>query len=333
MKKTVISFILSFVLAACFAKSNPEPTWVKNYRTVYPNSEYLVQRGSGDTAEKARTDATAALSRYFQTNVNANLSTTMSSVTTGNSISEQTVVVDEVNVQSQVEFFGLEYTEPYFNKEDKKWYCLVYMNREEAWTQYKPQIEIKKNTFNGLYKNLEKETDSFSKLNQCSKVWNAGKELLEKLEYGRIINPEKESVYEKERTLISEIPVIYEQAKQNCSIYIQLNTDYNRMISTAVSTVFSESGFTVSKNRNDASYTAEIFIDENISGSEPLSIKPVVNLKLVNKENKSVFSYEVMSGEKSIGYTLESAQKKSYPKLTKELEEGIKQKFSDFLKL
>lgn len=87
------------------------PEWVQNYRTVYPNKEYLAQRGSGDSAEKAKNDAVAALSRYFQTSVNANLSTTMSSVTNGGSIEETTLVVDDVNVQSQVDFFELEYTE------------------------------------------------------------------------------------------------------------------------------------------------------------------------------------------------------------------------------
>lgn len=119
MKRKLLALSYLICLGFVFAKPAPMPEWVQNYRKVYPASEYLVQRGSGDTAEKAKTDATAALSRYFQTNVNANLSTTMSSVTSGDSIDEKTVVVDEVNVQSQVDFFGLEYTEPYFIKSEK----------------------------------------------------------------------------------------------------------------------------------------------------------------------------------------------------------------------
>lgn len=123
-----IVFIISFT-SNLYAKPAQIPEWVQNYRKVYPTSEFLVQRGSGDSAEKARNDATAALSRYFQTSVNANLSTTMTSVSTDNSIEEITLVVDDVNVQSQVEFFGLEYTEPYYLKSEKKWYCVVYLNR------------------------------------------------------------------------------------------------------------------------------------------------------------------------------------------------------------
>lgn len=321
----VALFVLSFGI---FAKPQVMPDWVQNYRKVYPNSEYLAQRGSGDSAEKAKTDAIGALSRYFQSSVNASLSTTLSSVTTNDSIYEKTVVVDEVNVQSQVEFFGLEYTEPFYVKSEKKWYCVVYMNRDEAWQQYKPQIDIKKNSFSGLYKNLEKETDYFTKLGMCKKVWTVGTELLQKLEYGRIINPSEEAQYQKERDEIAEIPVIFETAKQNCSVYININSDYNKMISTAVSTVLTDTGFTVAKTKAEANYVAEINVDDNETGADPVSIKPSVNIKISSKKAKTVFSYEVTSDEKSIGYTIESAQKKSYPKLTEQIKNALNEKFS-----
>lgn len=328
LKKTFLLIVLSVLSFGLYAKPQVLPDWVQNYRKVFPNSEYLAQKGSGDSAEKAKTDATGALSRYFQSNVNANLSTTLSSVTTNDSIDEKTVVVDEVNVQSQVEFFGLEYTEPFYVKAEKKWYCVVYMNREDAWQQYKPQIDIKKNSFSGLYKNLAKETDYFTKLGMCKKVWALGTELLQKLEYGRIINPSEEAQYQKERDDISNIPVIFEEAKQNCSIYISINSDYNRMISTAVSTVLTDAGFTVAKTKAEANYVAEISVDDNETGADPVSIKPSVNIKISSKKAKTVFSYEVTSDEKSIGYTIESAQKKSYPKLTEQIKNALNEKFS-----
>lgn len=330
-----IFFIISLLClsALAFSKSAPVPEWVQNPKKVYPNSEYLAQRGSGTSAEKARTDATAALSRYFQTNVSANLSTTMSSVMSGESVEEKTVVVDDVSVQSQVDFFGLEYTEPYYHKPEKKWYCVVYMNRAEAWENYKPQIEISKNSFNSLYKNLNKETDSFTKLSLCKKVWESAKELLQKLEYGRIISPKEEAAYQDERDKISEITAIFEESKQNCSIYLQIDRDYNRTIAAALSTAFKECGFRVSKTKDDANYTAEVSVDDNISGENPLSIKPDVNLKVVGKTGKTVYSYECAAQEKAVGYTLESAQKKSYPKLAKEIEDAVKSDLASVFKL
>lgn len=334
MKKRValFSMLISSVLLFSKPKSS-EPEWFQNYRNVYPNKEYIAQRGSGTTAEDAKTDALAALARYFQSNVSANLSTSLMSITANDSVNEQTVVVDEVSVQSQVDFFGVEYTESYFYKPEKKWYCVVYINREDAWTQFKPQIDISRNTFDSLYKNLNKETDDFTKLGMCKRCWDAGKELLQKLEYGRIINPNKESDYENERENISQLPVIFEEAKSNSTMYISADTDYNRTITMALSSALSDSGFSVEKNLSESKYVAKIQIENNISGSDPLSIKPGINIKIVNQNNKTVFSYEVLAEEKSVGYTLESAQKKAYPKLAAVIKEAILEKFNDFLKL
>ena len=333
MKKHFFSLLAFVCLVPLYAKKAVMPEWVQNYRTVFPASEYLAQRGSGDTVEKSKTDATAALSRYFKTSVNANLSTTMTSVTTENSAEEKTLVVDDVNVQSQVELFALEYTEPFYYKAEKKWYCVVYMNRNDAWQQYKPQIEIKKNSFCGLYANLEAEKDFFEKAKMCGKVWQSATELLEKLEYGRIINPNEEAAYQDERDKISEVLVIFEESKQNCSIYIQTENDYNRLVESAVSSAFADCGMKVSKNIEQANYIAEVLIELNASGSEPVSVKPGLELKIQNKEEKTVYSCEVQSAEKSVAYTLENAQKKAFPKLAKETEETVKKDLSSFLKL
>ena len=334
MKK---SFLILTAALCClmplFAKKAAMPQWVHSYRTVFPASEYLAQRGSGDTAENARTDATAALSRYFKTSVNANLSTTMTSVTAANSAEEKTLVVDDVSVQSEVELFALEYTEPFYYKAEKKWYCVVYMSRNDAWQQYRPQIEIKKNSFNGLYKNLEAEKDYFEKAKMCGKVWRSAKELLEKLEYGRIINPKEEAAYQDERDKISKVPVTFEESRQNCSIYIQTQNDYSRLAESAVSSAFAGCGLNVSKNIGQANYTAEVFIELNVSGSEPISIKPGLELKIQSKEEKTVYSCEVQTAEKSVAYSLENAKKKAFPKLAKETEEAVKKDLSSFLEL
>jgi len=320
-------------LVPIYAKKVAMPEWIQNYRMVFPASEYLAQRGSGDTAEKSKTDATAALSRYFKTSVNANLSTTMTSVTAANSAEEKTLVVDDVNVLSQVELFALEYTEPFYYKAEKKWYCVVYMNRNDAWQQYKPQIEIKKNSFCGLYANLEAEKDFFEKAKMCGKVWQSATELLEKLEYGRIINPNEEASYQDERDKIAQIPVIFEESRQNCSIYIQTENDYNRLAESAVSSAFTDCGMKVVKNIEQANYIAELFIELNVSGSEPVSVKPGLELKIQNKEEKTVYSCEVQTAEKSVAYSLENAQKKAFPRLAKETEEAVKKDLSGFLEL
>lgn len=332
-KKLSIFIILCIELLFLFAKPLKMPDWVQNYRKVYPDSEYLCQRGSGKSAEEAKTDATGALARYFQMNVSANLSTTMTSISSGTEIQEETSIINDVQVMSQVDFFGLEYTEPYYFKKEKKWYSVAFINRENAWNQYKPQIEMAKNTFDGLLKKVEKESDSFTKLKSLKTAWQKGKDLIEKLEYGRLISPTKESEYSSSREKFSELPVIFEETKSKCKTYIKVEGDYNRIFTTGISKVLSECGFDVVKNYDESIYIAEVEIEDNSTGGEPLAITPTVNIKIVSKNEKTVFSYEVFSNEKTVSYTLENAQKKAYPKLAEEIKAALKHEFENAFKL
>ena len=330
---SISCFLFLLATNISFAKPSPMPEWVQNYRSIYPDSEYLCQRGSGKSAEEAKTDAIGALARYFQMNVSANLSTTMTSISSGTEIQEETAIINDVQVMSQVDFFGLEYTEPYYLKQEKKWYCVAFINRENAWIQYKPQIEIAKNTFEGLLKNAEKESDSFTKLKSLRMAWQKGKDLIEKLEYGRLISPTREAEYSSSRDKFSEIPVIFEETKSKCKTYISIQGDYNRIFTTGISTVLSECGFDVVKNYDESTYIAEVIIEDNSTGGEPLAITPTVNIKIVSKNDKTVFSYEEFSNEKTVSYTLENAQKKAYPKLAEEIKADLKNEFENAFKL
>ena len=50
-------------------------------------------------------------------------------------------------------------------------------------------------------------------------------------------------------------------------------------------------------------------------------------------DDKTVFSYEVFSDEKTVSYTLENAQKKAYPKLAEEIKAALKNEFENAFKL
>ena len=314
------SLLCSFV----FAKSTPIPTWVTDYKSAFPDSEYIAQRGIGDSAEKAMTDASAALARYFQMTVNANISTTMTE--------EKTTVIDEVQVKSDVQLFGMQFTEPYCLKKEKKWYAVAYIKRSDAWVQYKPKIDQSSKTFAGHYKKIEEEQDSFSIIPLCQNAWKAGNELLTKLEYGRIIAPGREAAYQPDRDRIAKIPVLEAEAKKNSTIYIELSDDYNNLLIAAISSAFSKAGFSISKNRSTAQYICIALVDNNIAGSDPLAISPSLSINLVNKDERTVYSHECNVEMKTVSYTLENAKKKGYPAFAKEVEKGLFEDLNNNLK-
>ena len=316
MKKLFCFYILTILLSStAFAKSAPVPPWVTDHRSIFPDSEYIAQRGSGDSAEKAITDASASLARYFQMTVNANIATTMTD--------DKTTVVDEVQVKSDVKLFGMQFTEPYRHKKDKKWYAVAYIKRSDAWAQYKPIVDQNSKTFAEKYKKIEEEQDSFSKIALCQSAREAGKELLAKLEYARIISPKNETFYQKDRDNIAKIPVLFDEAKGKCIIYLDCPNDYNNNLTAAVSSAFSKAGMTVSKNQSQANYICNIDIDDNVTGNDPLTIIPVVSVRMAGKSGRAVYAYDCTAVDKTISYTLENAKKKCYPKFAKDVEKGL----------
>ena len=322
MKKRVALFSMLISSVLLFAKpKSSEPEWFQNYRNVYPNKEYIAQRGSGTTAEDARTDAASQLARYFQSTVSANLSTTMSSITTGSSIQEETRVIDEVNVTSEVEFIGLEFTESFYYKSEKKWYAVAYMIREDSWIQYKPKIEAEKTKFYAFLKKAESEDDSFTKVSLYKNAWKVSSDFMEKLEYGRIINPSEEDKYSADRTAIAELPAKIEKEQKNLTIFVNLKGDYGNIVETSIKTALEKGGFIVGSSGN---YTADVIVSSNPNGENPVTIMPAVIVSIKSSEGKAVFSYEAKLTEKTVAYTLENAQKKAFPKLAEKIEKEIK---------
>ena len=53
MRKSLGLLAGLLLASAAFAKTAPMPEWVTNHRAIYPDTEFLAQRGSGKAAELA----------------------------------------------------------------------------------------------------------------------------------------------------------------------------------------------------------------------------------------------------------------------------------------
>ncbi len=316
------AFCFLFCLPQVFAKQNI-PGWVQNYKSIYPNSKYIAQRGSGDSAEKSRTDAISQIARYFQSSVNANLTTTLSSVTNQNQVQESTSVVDEVQVASEISLFALETTEPFYFKKEKKWYCVAFIDRETAWNQYEPQIQNAKSAFMSFYEKAENESEPFYKIKLYESAQGETENFLKKLEYGRILNPLGEEKYSADRKTASEVPSKIGQEKLKIKIAVRVEGDYENSVKNALASAFRESGFNVG---DDGAYSCDAKINLDQSGENPVSIMPGIELEVKGGSGKVLLTYSYKTSEKSIAYSLGNAQKKAFPKLAENAKSQIVEK-------
>ena len=80
IKKILLLIFCVLETVFVFSVTKKEPAWLKDYESIYPESEYIVEIETGETEEQARNSCVAMIARFFQTNVNSNLTTKMVSI-------------------------------------------------------------------------------------------------------------------------------------------------------------------------------------------------------------------------------------------------------------
>lgn len=150
----ILLFLVSLFLSVPLGAQDV-PEWVVHYRRVYPDSQYIAQRGGGESAEDARNDALSALARYVNLRVESSVKTARSTEIQSLSSGDASVAVSyeksetsqETTVTSDIELPGVEMTEPYYYEAAGSWYCVAYLNRARAYLHLQPEIEDAQSVF------------------------------------------------------------------------------------------------------------------------------------------------------------------------------------------
>lgn len=335
--KITIFLLLFFFTINCYSANKKDiPSWVfPNWETEFNDDVYLRQRASipgkntEEMALRVKTEALAQIARYISSSVNANIKTSLLSLDNSGSIDEISIVQNEVAVNSEVELFGVEYTEPYYLKSEKRWYCVAYINRDKAWEQYSPKIESEKEVFYGFLRQAQSENEPLLAISYYKEALRSAEKYLTVLEYGRLIHPAKEKkLYSQDRKEISKIPSTISMLLKSISVSLDITGDYSNIVETAIENAFKTAGLTVSKK---GSYIAEVLVESNVFGENPLVVFPSIDLKLNGVTGETVYSYKNRLSNRTTAYTLESAQKKSYPFLAEDIEKTMPEELKQLL--
>lgn len=276
------------------------PAWVTNFRAVFVADTYIAALGEGKQKDEAKAEATVGLARQFKT-----------------------IVTDDKAVSGQAELSAVEYTEPYYFRKEKKWCCVAFIDRDKAWQQYKPIVENAKTEFFAMKKKADSESDPLTKCLLYEKALKNGNAFMEKLEYARLLNPNKEAAYSSDRKAVGELPALIASEHENCSVYLNVTGDYGNIMSASLAAALSKYGFKITKTKKEAAYVATAFIEDNAIGDDPISITPSLDLKVESKTGKTALAVQANVEKKTVAYTLENARKKAYPLLAEQSEKAI----------
>ena len=231
IKKIALSFTLFLCFSSLFAAKN-EPGWVNEPSSVYPKDKYFCAVGYASEAESAKANALGNLAQNLQSSV---------LVVTNAEINEQQIngVTDKsslynrtIQTVSSISLSGVEYSEVYFDKKKKLYYCAAYIENEFLFEQISVKIErpLKlMNSFLEKAENLEKNGNPFGAYLLLSDAEENSENFLSYY-YILYIADKKSafSAYKNEVTKAYEISLVKADYLKECVLNIKTNEIVSR---------------------------------------------------------------------------------------------------------
>lgn len=224
------------------------------------NPAYIAQKGFGETEQIAQQNALAGISKFFQMSISVEAAE-RTKVTDEGSKSE---ISEEVFIKSQTELFAVHYTKAKYIRKQKLYELTAYIDREEAWQIYRPRLESDVQSFEHFFSDSEKQNEMILKIMSLSKAMeSAAKTGLEKkLDFAVALYPSSYDLYEETRNNISETAPLIKSLCRKCSISVECENDFERIVQTGAEEVLAKAGFGINENA-ESKYECAVEISDN----------------------------------------------------------------------
>jgi hypothetical protein len=315
------SFLALLLLSCASAPTTPAP-WAASpaaIRSVFPDSQYIAQRGRGKTRQAAEAQGASELARFISSQITASKGYRISSGTGGETLDTE----DEAYVRAQINLFGIRYAEDaFYNKSAKEWQTVAYIERAETWPVYSPGFKRQADSFTALYTAAEGEADPFKKVLRlkAAEQFSHTEEFENASLFGQILYPEKMNAeFAGVRTRLAALPQKLDDARRNASVYINCPVDFESLISNAFASRFAAQGFPVSKTRSAAAAVCTITVDEGMQKRDIGTFYFPSLQAVVSGRSGALFTFSA-KGEQASAVTPDVAKRRAYTNLAAEVE-------------
>ena len=137
--KTGLLAALLMALPGCKTTGGGMPDWVANPKSAYPENQYLVAVGEGDTRHAAENAADANLARIFESHIESDERLVDQSRETGNSFERTTDFTTDINILSSQTLFNIQHAEAWQDKMGRI-HAVAYLDRRETARIYRDKI-------------------------------------------------------------------------------------------------------------------------------------------------------------------------------------------------
>ena len=309
------------------------PSWLFEREFDFPSDTYLSSLGTGDTLQASRKDAIQQLVLYFDSEIKVRSTSDLTFRETKDSFDKTKNLSEKVEVAGEADLPSLRFTESFFDQKSGQWYICAYLNKSEFLQLVKSQVQtgIKKLE---LACKIQEEISSFSQFISLSATLKEGKSFERKAKQMMVLNVESgKKLHSALLSLSKKCERVREELKSRLQFCIQIEGDFEEIVSTALSEILEEHGFvSVIAEEGERDESAQLWlkgrvksaINENDTG---VFVTPRLTLQIVDAQNKKRKLASYSKSYKKWGHiNLDDAMRKAFV----EMEKDLKVHFMDF---
>lgn len=297
-RAAAVLLALNAVFSAAAEPARPE--WVDNWRQLYPDETYIAQLGTASgkkNADESRNAAANNVARYINATVRSStqgsskfVTQTTENGTAATSVEKQ--LSHEITVSVDLTVTSLEFTEPWYGKKEKTWYCVAYVLRSKLWESYRPSMQNARDRLFSFYELSEKSQEPLYRMIFYKKSKKYEKEFSDTFLLLNVISPSlTEESYGKDRRYISSIDSKIAAEKALCTFAVSVSGDFQGLVYQCIKDELSNAGYAVSNGGTDALYRLNAAVRLESSTMDSLHrVKPSVEISIEGRDS-AVFSY------------------------------------------
>jgi len=341
LSKMLLTAVLLLSAGLLFAapKTNEKPDWVSGWRTMYPDETYIAQLGKAvgkNAADEAKNNAANAVAQYVQTTVQSEVqsNTVFTTETRANGTmgtSTKKTNSQDIKLSVDLTLSSLEFTEPWYNKKEKAWYCVAYVSREKTWEQYRPNLQAARDKLFAFYKAAENTSEPLYRIRYYAQSHDYEQAFYEAFSFSRLFSvPLTEQHYGADALFVSGVQALSAEEKSRCTFAIEVSDDVQSFVYQKLKDCLSSGGYTVKNKGEEAEYTvnAALILSDSPAGDLHV-ISPSLELS-VNGKTATVFSY-AKTAANFHGLKEDIVKAKAAKAIADEIGKSFMQEFTDTL--
>ena len=301
------------------------PSWLTELEKYYPTNEYLRMIGEGSSLKQAENEAVAAVAQNFNTKIkviNQAIKEYNSIITEDKSESSKSYSFhQESKISSDADFLLLKYSEPYYDKKNKKYYVVGYIDRKEASNYYSRKIEELMIQIKAICELAKKEREILYTVLNYQKAERLYKIASYYIDTVCTINPLESDKYKEYTDFISELQEKQLLLKKKVSFFVSCKDAQYNSLCIGISSILEESAFLISKNNSTYRIVVEIHFNEEVYEAGNF-VRPDISIIVSNINGQEIESYSKVYPRYS-HQTMANAYNLALVRIQQDLEENF----------